>query len=257
MNTSFLCESCGYSLDGAEPDSRCPECGNPIADSLPSARRGSPWQQRPGLFAWAHTVREAYFHPTRLFSQLSMNSVGRGFLILNVFVAAAFIVAPFTGLFIGDWARTARGSGPLLETLASVGSFLVQTTGVAAILFLLTLFDVYGLQLLARTRSWRLPPTAAWAVCCHASAGWLLSGLLPLLFMAWYYILGTRMRIGFRGDITNAGSMRVTWQDALGIGLPIAGYLAGLVAFELLAIKGVKQRRFANTPSVPAVSAAG
>ncbi len=37
------CERCGYSLTGLPIDGRCPECGEPVAESLPDHRRPSPF----------------------------------------------------------------------------------------------------------------------------------------------------------------------------------------------------------------------
>ncbi|QYK46965.1 MAG: hypothetical protein KF838_09230 [Phycisphaeraceae bacterium] len=42
---TLLCERCGYVLEGLDHGGNCPECGKPIAESLPrNARPGSPWQ---------------------------------------------------------------------------------------------------------------------------------------------------------------------------------------------------------------------
>ena len=184
-----------------------------------------------------------------MFRAVSIRAPSRGFLALNLLLSGALIVAPFTGVFVGDWARGARGQGAAVETLAYLSAFAVQALGAAGVLFLLTAADVYGIQLLARTRGWRLTSRAAWAVCAHASAGWLLAGALPLLFMANYYVVGTLLRVDFTGQVTSAaGAPRWRWQEVLGIGLPVAGYLIGLLAFELLALKGARVCRFANTP---------
>ena len=59
MNTALLCESCGYEIGGLRKSGACPECGRPIARSVPDARRGSPWQRRSSLFTLAETNWEA------------------------------------------------------------------------------------------------------------------------------------------------------------------------------------------------------
>jgi len=37
-----LCEACGYAVTGLTAAGNCPECGCPIADSLPANRRPTP-----------------------------------------------------------------------------------------------------------------------------------------------------------------------------------------------------------------------
>jgi predicted RNA-binding Zn-ribbon protein involved in translation (DUF1610 family) len=252
VDTALLCETCGYSLQGGEaaPTDRCPECGTPVAESLPDRRPGSPWQRSPGLFSWAATVRHVLFRPASLFRAADVAAPPRGFLAFNLLLTGGLIVAPFTGVFIGDWARSARGQGLLVESIAYLSAFAAQALAAAAVLFVLTALDVYGIRLLARTRGWRLTPNAAWAVCAHASAGWLLAGALPLLFMANYYVVGTLLRVDFTGQVTSAaGAPRWRWQEVLGMGLPVLGYLSGLLAFELLALKGARVCRFANAAS--------
>jgi len=249
--TTFLCETCGYNLSGvhAEPAALCPECGQPVLDSLPASHPGSPWQRHPGFASWARTGWYSIFSPTRLFRSLSTAKVPRALLTLNLLVAAALIVAPFTGLFIGDWARSSRGQDPLIENLTYLASFLVQTLIVAAVLFALTLFDVYGITLYARTKGWRLTSRTAWLVCAHASAAWLVAGIVPLLLMANYYVLGTLVKIDFTGEVTRTSrGVSWTWQAVLGVGLPILGYLAGLFVFELIALKGARVCKYANPP---------
>ena len=69
-----MCESCGYDLRGAEPDGRCPECGELVADSLgPGARPGAIWERRRDagrLRAWWRTLFDAIRRPTWFGRQL-------------------------------------------------------------------------------------------------------------------------------------------------------------------------------------------
>src|SRR5205085_2944938 len=41
----------------------CPECGKAIAESLPSARVGSAWQQHRNIYALACTLAQTVRHP--------------------------------------------------------------------------------------------------------------------------------------------------------------------------------------------------
>ncbi|HYE61379.1 MAG TPA: hypothetical protein VD997_05230 [Phycisphaerales bacterium] len=247
--SEFLCESCGYNLSSSEEDSRCPECGRAVRDSLPESHPGTPWQSDSHAYSWVRTNWMALFRPGELFRAMSTESMPKGLLITNVLVASALLVAPFPGVFIGDWARSARGTGGLGEVLSLLSSFSAWTGVAASVLLAFTVFDVYGITLLGRVKGWRLSARTAWIICAHASAGWLVAAILPLLFMAAYYILGTLLKMDFTGPVTRAaGAPAWSWQTVLGIGLPIAGYLCGLVAFELIALKGARTCRFANPP---------
>ncbi len=66
--TDLLCEACGYTLNGLPADSRCPECGRAIAESLPSHRGPSAWESRS---AFLTTTRQVLFQPTRFFRSLT------------------------------------------------------------------------------------------------------------------------------------------------------------------------------------------
>jgi hypothetical protein len=68
--SEILCSSCGYVLDGLDRQSRCPECGQPISDSLGSDRVPPEWESpehRPGAFmrtSLALILRPAHFYRT-------------------------------------------------------------------------------------------------------------------------------------------------------------------------------------------------
>jgi hypothetical protein len=71
--SALLCEKCGYIVDGIPPDSLCPECASPIAESLPQARRPSLWERspRPSFIAFWKTTAQLIFKPTRFFRSLT------------------------------------------------------------------------------------------------------------------------------------------------------------------------------------------
>jgi len=82
------CDACGYDLTTMPMDSRCPECGEPVADSLgPDARPGTPWQSRHSLSAWWTCAHLAIFKPARLGRMLRLQSPGtahRRFLFMHL-----------------------------------------------------------------------------------------------------------------------------------------------------------------------------
>ena len=68
--TALLCEGCGYVLDGLPADSRCPECGRPIAESTGAQTRRAPAWEGGGGSAFSRfigTTAEVLFRPTRFY----------------------------------------------------------------------------------------------------------------------------------------------------------------------------------------------
>ena len=74
--SDVLCENCGYVLNGLPPDSRCPECGKPAAESDPNLRRPTVFERAaaeraPAGGAFLSTSAAALFLPTRFYRSLA------------------------------------------------------------------------------------------------------------------------------------------------------------------------------------------
>lgn len=80
-DNDLLCERCGYVLNGLSDDSRCPECGQPIADSRPEHRRPAPWEDpadvRPASVRFAATTAAVVFQPSGFFRHLQVRRHNR------------------------------------------------------------------------------------------------------------------------------------------------------------------------------------
>jgi hypothetical protein len=245
MNTALLCESCGYEVGGLPRSGACPECGRPIARSVPAARRGSPWQRRSSLFTLAETNWEALRRPRTLFAMVRPEiGSGIGLLAMNAVMAAMMLVAPWSGVLIGDPLRRAAARGE--PTATALWVIPLQVLAVTGVLIALTLAEWVGIQLVARRRGWRLLPSAAWQVCAHASVGWMvMGGMMWLVLAIWLNIFTFIPGVKMGGD------------GVLLVAIPAAGLVIGLVTFEYLVWIGARVCRFANLPAreTPAAAA--
>lgn len=243
----LLCESCGYPIGGLPDDGACPECGRLIGTSLPSARPGSPWQQRAGLRSLVATNLMALRRPRELFSTIRVEwRRGTGLLVLHLVGAAMVIVGPWSGTLIGDPVRTARLSHDQPWTTAAV-IIPLQVLLVAGVLLVLTLIEWLGIQFWARNRGHRLLPAAAWQVCTHASVGWLMAaGFSVVGMIAWLNLSSFNL---------TGGVSRAAAADWLLLAVPGFGALVGLLIFEYLVYVGVRQCRYANPPTAATAGA--
>lgn len=136
----MLCEACGYVLNGLPPDSRCPECGLPIADSDAALRRSPVWEQEGAtepLRRFLRTTGELLFQPAefyRTFATRLPRTASRRFAHIHWLIASVlFAIAGvchmhWTGLAVAsswDWPL-------LLLLLAGAYAFLAGLTWLAA-----------------------------------------------------------------------------------------------------------------------------
>ncbi|GMV24979.1 MAG: hypothetical protein AMXMBFR58_10100 [Phycisphaerae bacterium] len=254
-DSALMCESCGYPLAGLEESQgNCPECGTPIADSLPRRRTGSAWQNRGGVLSWPGAVWDTHkgtlLRPRERFRTLRIEPrSGTLLLAVTLPLAGLLLVAPWTGTLVGDPARAARGAGPVVQ--AAVYALMVpfQAAIAAGILLVLTAIECRGVMFFARRRGWRLTREAAWQVCSHASAGWIVGALVPLFVMAVLWAAPTGRpslldKLLARGGGIGVGSFSAG--DAVLASVVVGAYVIGLLVFEVLVYVGVRQCRWAN-----------
>lgn len=236
--TDLLCESCGYEIGGLPDVSRCPECARPLTDSYPAHRTGSPWQQRRSTLSLIATNYRAIRGTRNLFDSVRIDiASGIGLFACNALLAGLLIVLPWSGVLIGDPVRHAAATAGRHWIRATLWVLPLQVLIVAAVLLALTLIEWFGIRAIARSRGWRLTPTAAWQVCAHASVGWVVTGLTM-----WVGMIAS-LNLAFFGLGSGRAGERLLWSA------PIAGALLGLLVFELIVWTGLHRLRFANPPS--------
>lgn len=104
------CEFCGYNLIATPFESRCPECGQRVVDSLgPEVRAGTPWnhrQQVGRLKAWWRTGLDAICQPSRQGRRIQVLAFGHDHSrFLAVHLPAIFILgaAGIISCFLFEW----------------------------------------------------------------------------------------------------------------------------------------------------------
>lgn len=228
-SSALLCERCGYDLGGLGGEARggaCPECGLAVSESLPTKRTGTAWQRDPGPLGWFLVNGSVLLHPLgvwRIVQPAVGNSIGLAWqnaLAAGMLAGAAMMIP-------------GAGAQPPADIVYAVVFALVM----ALVILLLTGVEYVGIRFFGRRRGWRVTRGVAAAVCGHASVGWLASGVG--VGVGWH----AGLAIG--GGVPAVLIGRVSWSMLL----PIVGFMAGLVAFEVLVYAGFTRMRFANDPA--------
>ncbi len=252
----LLCENCGYELRGHSADALCPECGLRVAESLPEARGGSPFQITPSITSWAATCWRVLRHPRTTMRRVRVErSSAKRLLLVNLTLAGLLAAGPWVGVLIGDPARSASSLGPVLGRVVFALVFLAEVTMVSLVMLTLTWIEQRGIRFFAAKRGWRLTRDASWQVCAHASVGWILASGLALLGMASLYAILLVTHRAPTSTITLKPYVNYTINSSSVIYAIIigSGFFVGLLVFECLVYLGVRSCRYANTatPATP------
>jgi hypothetical protein len=101
---ALLCEQCGYTLNTLPADSRCPECGTPVADSIGTHRTPTRWDTPGGLFAFLQTSLLVIFRTKHFFTHLAVHPFqdrARKFALIHRLLTALFL--GLAGAFHAGW----------------------------------------------------------------------------------------------------------------------------------------------------------
>lgn len=226
QDAAILCETCGYDITSLESGMNCSECGRPVASSLPESRRGSPFQNRPGLGNLAATWWLALARPSALFDAIRIDPTSSRLLLRSTLVIAGILLSP------GPWTDFAR----ILRDAPALAWMFNVAVGTLA-LWILTRIEMIGIRTFGNRHGWRITPEVATAVCAHASVGWIVTGVLFLIsVMLPFPNISITLPASFGAWSVNVGV----------IAAPTVALLAGLVVFELLVYLGVRRCKYAN-----------
>ncbi len=220
--------------------------------SLPSARAGSPWQQQPGVRAWVRTVAGTVRRPWRMVREVRVEEErARSLREINILTAAGFGTVGLAAIYLGyallQWAAGvwAPESRPLVGLPTGIGALLTIALPVlgwgfvAVVLLGLTSIEAWGIRLYGRIHKTRLTPAVALVLTAHATAGWVVGGVLIALGFGVglvLYEIAMHRNVGvFRGPMMLAP-----------IWLPTLGGFLGLLVFESVVYLGMRACRFAN-----------
>lgn len=141
--SDLLCERCGYVLNGLPPDGRCPECGQPTAESSPALRQPPAWERsddrRPKFLRWIDTTAAVLFRPKHFFRTTTVRPTGKAstrfaqthWLLASVLLgAAAFLHVNWFYMFTPG--RLYFGWPLIIPLVAGTYLFLVGLNRLAA-----------------------------------------------------------------------------------------------------------------------------
>ena len=178
--SDLLCEFCGYTLNGLDEQSKCPECGMPIAASLGQERQPPIWEWPDGRGVWKAlivTTIPVLLRPTAFFKSITARgNVRRASVFGHIHWLIASILFGVAGMF------------HLLITNPNWRLPMAIFIGGIGILAILSYLSLWGTTLLAvRLTAWeaayrgyRLPRPVVMRAMYYHAAHYLPVALLAL-----------------------------------------------------------------------------
>jgi hypothetical protein len=224
-----LCERCGYRLHGlpSPPESSCPECGLPIADSSPIHRPGLAWQSRVRFAAWFATAWAMFAHPRRGFRALRIG--GRNWRDRLFLLIVAVLISAY-------WAAVWRVASPMLKHAWAWG------LGAGATVIVLTYIEAAGVTYFGRRRGWRMTLALSERICCYAAVGWMPAAVI--------FIKAWMLKEYYLSETAWWQALHQRWAYNVDAAYLIALGAVGSLWFETLAWLGVRTAKYANAPAI-------
>lgn len=231
-DATLLCEQCGYVLEGLDEGGACPECGQKIAESLPSNRTGTPFQVSPDWPGFLKQCAMLSRQPRELFGRMQVVNFHEPLLLFMASgLAAAFHVVPvpLVAFMFGNSSQSRA-----VAFLLPIGMWV---PALFTLMFLIWLERV-GVVFFSRKRGWRVPRPVAAAICANAAPAWIAAGVFMNVGIG---LMLTTQRI--LHDLPRGWH---PWAETAAAAMPVLGFIAGMLVFETLVYIGVRRCKYAN-----------
>ncbi|HCT43585.1 MAG: hypothetical protein CMJ35_15810 [Phycisphaerae bacterium] len=243
---TLLCEKCGYVIEGLDQSGNCPECGKPIAESLPERRVGTPWQQSPGvkslLATWWMTLR----HPLRTLDVMHLKERTTSGLTARTLLISSSCM--YLVLLLIE----------LINPYSSLSVIGIAILGAVGVIILITVFVIFteielsGLRIISKSRGFRVTEPIAYQIVSHGSVGWVWCGSLLASSL---YCLGQSVIHGIEMN----KYPKLPWSERPYVtGYTLSNYydnltvfffllsILGFLFFETFAYLGLRRLKYAN-----------
>jgi hypothetical protein len=220
------CTDCGYALDSLDPRDGCPECGRPVASSMPGARSGSCWQ-RGRFFGGAV---ESLVRPKGVWEDVRPERPWNAFALLVIGCALASVpmglsLALATGTHASHWSYGPR--------------FSLVMWGV---LVCLCLTEACGFAFIAWRRGWSRSVGHVMSAVAHGAPVWIVAGVLGGL--AWQVV--TQWDALWRVRPLVVQGQTVLPEGWIVWGVMVGAFGVGMVCYEASAYYGMTRLRYTS-----------